>query len=94
MNLKKMLLGDSTKYDIYDEEALLDNRYTYYSIIICYMLVLAVAAYLIITGARFMVWISVLILGHVFVSMLLLMKLNNIAFIFLNTYAKEKKGKK
>lgn len=94
MNLKKFLLGDSTKYDIYDEEALLDNRYTYYSIIICYMLVLAVAAYLIITGARFFVWMSFLILGHVFISMLFLMKLNNFAFLLLNTYVKEKKGRK
>ena len=94
MNLKKFLLGDSTKYDIYDEEALLDNRYTYYSIIICYMLVLGVAAYLIIIGANFIVWMNALILGHIFVSMLLLMKLNNFAFIWLNSYVKEKKRQK
>ena len=94
MNLKKFLLGDSTKYDIYDEEALLDNRYTYYSIIICYMLMLAVAAYLIITGAEFIVWMGFLILVHMFVSMLLLMKLNNFAFLWLNSYIKEKKGEK
>ncbi len=94
MNLKKFLLGDSTKYNIYDEEALLDNRYTYYSIIICYMLMLAVAAYLIITGTEFIVWMGFLILGHMFVSMLLLMKLNNFAFLWLNSYIKEKKGEK
>lgn len=90
MNWKKLLLGDSTKYDAFDNDALIDNRYTYYSIIICFMILLAVVAYLVIAGLSFEIWIAVLTVGLLFIIMLLLMKLNNFAFMALNTYLKEK----
>ena len=93
MNWRKLLLGDSTKYDAFDPEALADNRYSYYSIIISFMILILIVAYLIIAGFSFKIWVAVLIVGLLFICMLLLMKLNNFAFIALNTYLKEK-GKK
>jgi hypothetical protein len=91
MGWKRYLLGNSTTYEVFDEDAVRDNQLTYYSIIVVYLLMLLGGAYLIIVGYHWLFWMLYFILGHLFVCMLFLMKVNNFLFMFLNSYRKGRK---
>jgi len=93
MNWRKALLGDSTKYSWHDKDELEDNRFTYYLIVLNYFLVWVFFGALFLLKFEFRYWMSFLILGHLYIIALLLMKLNNFAFIYLNSQLKKEKKK-
>jgi len=94
MNWKKAFLGDSTKYSFLNRDEVEDHRITYYLVVVNYFLVWVLWGCLFLFGYEFKYWMGFLFLGHLYIIALLLMKLNNFAFMCMNTYLKERDNPK
>jgi hypothetical protein len=94
MSLKKALFGDSTKYSFLDKEELADNRFTFILIPINYFIVWVIWGLMVVFSWPFLYWFTFLLIAHLYIIILLLLKLNNFAFMAMNTYLKEREKKK